>query len=78
MCIVKVSDRDRLNESNAWNKRNGLVQMYADCTDLVHSSPVVKGSVVSSRGPFTSSKQWSLYTATLNTHWVRVGRVVTL
>ena len=38
--------------------------------------PGVKGSVVSSRGPFTSSKQWSLYTTTLNLHWVRVGRVV--
>ena len=42
------------------------------------SLPVLKGAVVFGLVPFTSSKQWSLYTTTLNTHWVRVGRVVML
>ena len=41
-------------------------------------SPVVKKSVVFSKGLFTSSKQWSLYTTTLNTHWIRLGKVVML
>ena len=53
-----------------------MVAVVQSVDHMIHNSPVVKLSVVLSRGPFASSKQWSLYTTTLNTHWVRVGRVV--
>ena len=62
------------------------VHKYIDIVVLLHvfnvfrltPSPVVKESVVVAVGPIKFSKQWSLYTTTLSTHWVRVGRVVML
>ena len=58
--------------------QNLMVAVVQSVDRMIHNSPVVKLCVVLSKGPFTSSKQWSLYTTTINTHCVRVGRVVML
>ena len=57
-----------------------MLQMWCGMEFCVtySTSPIVKLSVVSPSRPSTSSKQWSLYTTTLNTHWLRLGRVVML
>ena len=58
--------------------QNLMVAVVQSVDRMIHNSPVVKLSVVLSKGPLTSSKQWSLYTTNINTHCVRVGRVVML
>ena len=55
---------------------SSILQLQRKSEILCGNSPIEKLSVVSPSRPFTSSKQWSLYTTTLNTHWVRLGRVV--
>ena len=61
-----------------WNQCMNVQVKRFRLHDNMASLPVLKGAVVFEAGPFTSSKQWSLYTTTFNTHWVRVGRVVML
>ena len=58
-----------------WNQCMNVQVKRFRLHDNMASLPVLKGAVVFEVGPFTSSKQWSLYTTTLNIQSVKLGRV---